>query len=83
MAPDTDTDLKRAQEAQDEMASQADELEERSDKLGDDIGEARKGLRARREDAGLDDDADDDDEDDGDDPLAFDDPEEDEEDDDE
>ncbi len=70
MPPDTDTELRRGEEAQDALESQADELEKRIGELGDDIDEAKKGLVARKEDA--DDDADDDD---GDDPLAFDDPE--------
>ena len=52
----------------------ADELEHRLDHLGGDIDDARQQLKARREDADLDEDAADD-EDDGEDPAAFDDPE--------
>jgi hypothetical protein len=80
MAPDTETELQRSHDAEDELEAQADELEERVGKLGDHIDEAKEGLRARRDEA---DDEDFDEEDlDDDDPLAFDDPEEDEDDDD-
>jgi hypothetical protein len=76
MTPDTDTEQRAGEDAEEALESQADELEERVAKLDDDIDEAKKGLRARKEDA---DDGDDDD-DGGDDPLAFDDPEADEDD---
>ena len=65
------------EDAEEALESQADELEERVAKLGDDIDDAKEGLRARKEDA----DDGDDDGGDGDDPLAFDDPEADEDDD--
>ena len=78
MTPDTDTEQRAGEDAEDALESQADELEERVAKLGDDIDDAKQGLRARKEDA---DDGDDDDADA--DPLAFDDPEADEDDEDE
>ena len=58
MTPDTDTEQRPGEDAEQALESQADELEERVAKLGDDIDEAKKGLRARKEDA---DDGDDDD----------------------
>jgi predicted nucleic acid-binding Zn-ribbon protein len=79
MPSDTDTELQRGDDAEKALESQADELEERVAELGDSIDDAKKGLRARKEDA---DDGDDDD-DGGADPLAFDDPEADEDDEDE
>jgi uncharacterized membrane protein len=78
MAPDIDTDLQRSKDADGELEAQADELEERVLQLGDEIEDAKDGLRARSEEA---DEEEPDEEDDGDDdPLAFDDPEEDDED---
>ena len=77
MPPDTDTELRRGEDAENALESQADELEERVAELGDHIDDAKEGLRARREDA---DEGDVDDDDDSDDPLAFDDPEADEDD---
>jgi hypothetical protein len=83
MAPDTDTELRRDEDAEEALESRIDEMDERVGELGGHIEDARKGLRARREDADEDfDDVDDADDDDDDDPLAFDDPDEDEEDDD-
>jgi hypothetical protein len=79
MTPDTDTEQRPGEDAEKALESQADELEERVAKLGEDIDDAKQGLRARKEDA---DDGDDDD-DGGADPLAFDDPEADEDDEDE
>jgi len=76
MTPDTDTEQRPGEDAEGALESQADELEERVAKLGDDIDDAKQGLRARKEDA----DDGDDDGGDGDDPLAFDDPEADEDD---
>jgi hypothetical protein len=80
MPPDTDTELRHGEDAEDALESQADEMEQRVAKLGDHIDEAKEGLRARREDA---DEGDVDEDDDSDDPLAFDDPEADEDDEDE
>jgi predicted nucleic acid-binding Zn-ribbon protein len=77
MPSDTDTELQRGEDAEKALESQADELEERVAELGDSIDDAKKGLRARKEDA----DDGEEDESNGDDPLAFDDPEADEDDD--
>jgi hypothetical protein len=80
MSPDTDTELQRRDDADGGLEATGDELEERIEKLDEHIDEAKKGLRARAEDA----DDDELEEEDGDeDPLAFDDPEADEEDDEE
>jgi hypothetical protein len=79
MSPDTDTELQRSDDAEKALEAQTDELEERVERLGDHIDDAKDGLRARREEA--EDEDPDEDEDLDDDPLAFDDPEQDEEDD--
>ena len=79
--PETETELPRGNDAEGDLDARADELEERVERLGDHIDDAKEGLRARREDA---EDTDiDEDPDVDDDPLAFDDPEADEEDEDE
>ena len=51
MTPDTDTEQRAGEDAEEALESQADELEERVAKLGDDIDDAKQGLRARKEDA--------------------------------
>ena len=79
--PDTETELQRGNDAEGDLETQADELEERVDRLGDQIDDAKEGLRARREEAEDTDIEEDPDADE--DPLAFDDPEADEDDEDE
>ena len=75
----SDTDLQHDRDPENRMEQGADELEERVAKLGDDIEDARQGLRARQEDADIGEDVagdwEDTDDPTGDDPTAFDDPE--------
>jgi hypothetical protein len=78
MSPESETPLLSSEEPEKDLEGTADELEERVDRLGDHIDDAKQGLRARREDADEDpglDDLDDEEIDPDEDPLAFDDPE--------
>ncbi len=81
----SDTDVQGDRDPEVRLEKGGDELEQRIDHLGDDIADARQGLKARQEDADIGSDVagdweDTNDDTGGDDPAAFDDPETDEED---